>query len=142
MAKKYTDSDIWKRQRWFKKLPKEYKLAFFYIKDMCDNIGIWKIDCLELVEDTGIEGFDLKDFIKYCNIEYDKISGNLTEKDRLKMIGKDELWITGYVQFQYENKETGKICPTHVIAKSALQKLEARGLYKEAIKNRYIYVSQ
>ncbi|MBP6477762.1 MAG: hypothetical protein KBA90_13260 [Chitinophagaceae bacterium] len=142
MAKKYTDSEIWKRQRWFKKLSKDYKLAFFYIKDMCDNIGIWKIDCSELIDDTGIDSFNLKDFINCCNKEFDKIDGKLIVKERLKMVGKDELWITGFIQFQYESKDTGKVCLTHVIAKSALQKLEAKGLYKEAIKSNYLYVSQ
>ena len=142
MAKKYTDSEIWKRQRWFKKLSKDYKLAFFYIKDMCDNIGVWKIDCADLLEDTGIDEFNLSNFIKCCNKEYDKITGNLITKERMKIINENELWITGFVQFQYESKDTGKVCTTHVIGKSALEKLHKKGLYNEAIKLKYLYVNQ
>ena len=142
MAKKYTDSEIWKRQRWFKKLSKDYKLAFFYIKDMCDNAGVWRIDCGDLMEDTGIEEFDLTDFINQCNKEFDKNTGKLIKKDRLKIIDEKDLWITGFIQFQYENKDTGKVCVTHVIAKPALGKLWLRGLYNEAIKMKYLFVDQ
>lgn len=143
MAKKiFTDSDIWKKQRWFKRLPKDYKLAFFYIKDMCDVIGIWKIDCVDLMEDTGIDDFDLKDFINSCNTDEDKISGKKKKKERFKMISENELWLTGFVQFQYENKDTKVVSETHVIARSALNKLKARGLYSEAIKHKYLIVNQ
>lgn len=142
MAKRHTDSEIWTRQRWFKKLSKDYKLAFFYIKDMCDNIGVWNIDCADLVEDTGIEDFDLSDFIAHCNKEYDKRTGKPTSKVRLKIINETELWITGFCQFQYENKVTKIISHEHQIWYSAYFKLLEKGLVKEAVDKRYIVVNQ
>jgi hypothetical protein len=72
MAKRLGDTDIWKKQRWFRKLIPDYKLAFLYIKDQCDHAGIWNIDCTDLVEDLGIQEFDLDQFIVACNTEYDK----------------------------------------------------------------------
>ena len=51
MAKRFCDTDLWKTQRWFRKLPALDKLAFCYIKDLCDYAGVWKIDCSDLIED-------------------------------------------------------------------------------------------
>lgn len=141
MAKRYTDTDIWKRQRWFKKLSPNYKLAFYYIKDMCDTIGVWKIDCSDLIEDTGIENFDLKDFIKSCNKEFDKINGKEVKKERVKMLADGELWITGFVQFQYENRHTGKVSAEHQIGGPAIDKLKHKNLFNEAVKNRYLVLN-
>lgn len=104
MAKRFTDSDIWKKQRWFKKLSPNEKLAFYYIKDQCTHWGMWNIDCIELMEDTGIEDFDLNVFIQSVNSEYDKITGKRINKKRLILLPDNRLWITGYLQFQWENK--------------------------------------
>ena len=142
MAKRYTDSEIWIRQRWFKKLSKDYKLVFFYIKDMCDNIGIWKVDCVDLMEAVDIEDFDLNKFIDCCNQEFDKITGKPVKKVRLKLINDSELWLTNFVQFQYESKDTGKVNHQHIIGGPALEKLKKKGLYQDAIKNKYLYVNQ
>lgn len=142
MAKRFTDTDVWKRQSWFKKLSVEYKLVFFYIKDMCDQIGVWKIDCVELSEDLGLESFNLDDFIKKCNRDFDKLNGKEKKKERVKLISKTELWLTGFVQFQYEAKESRTVSNNHVIGGSALAKLKAKGLYQEAVKNGYIRVNQ
>ncbi len=141
MAKRYTDNDIWKKQRWFRKLSAEYKLAFFYIKDQCDYSGIWKIDCSDLVDDLGIELFDIKDFIKKCNRDFDKINGKETTKERVKMIGNSELWITGVLQFQCGNAE-GKV-PINVISvKSALKKMKGFGVYPEVVDKGYVTLSE
>ena len=41
MAKRFTDTEIWE-QDWFIDLPNKYKLLWNYIKDKCDNVGIWR----------------------------------------------------------------------------------------------------
>ena len=142
MAKRYTDCDIWKRQRWFRELPSEYKLAMFYIKDNCDNCGVWKIDCADLIYETGIAEFELQRFIHFCNKDTDKLTGKPIQKVRFKLINERELWLTVYVQFQYENRDTGKVSETHVIGKNAIKSLKNKGLYQEAIKCKYLFVSQ
>jgi hypothetical protein len=124
MAKRFGDTEIWKRQRWFRKLNPIYKLAFCYIKDQCDHAGIWNIDCSDLIEDLGIDSFDLSDFVKLINTEYDKITGSTTNKDRIIIVHGNMLWITGFIQFQYESKE--KIVPATANAvKSALFLLDS-----------------
>ncbi len=38
-----TDTDKWKKP-FFRSLPKEYKLFWFYILDDCDHAGLWHVD--------------------------------------------------------------------------------------------------
>jgi hypothetical protein len=123
MAKRFGDTEIWKRQRWFRKLPAEYKLAFCYIKDQCDHAGIWNIDCSDLIEDLGIDTFDLPRFIEAINTEYDKITGSNITKNRVIVIHGNMLWITGFVQFQYEGKDK-IVSATANAVKSALSLLD------------------
>lgn len=103
MAKRFTDTCIWKNQRWFRKLTPNYKLVFCYIKDQCDHAGLWKIDCSDLIEDLGLDSFRIEDFVASVNTEYDKTTGEQITKERL-IIHKNFLWITGFIQFQYQNK--------------------------------------
>ena len=67
MAKRFNDTDIWKKQRWFRKLKPDYKLAFYYIKDQCNHAGIWEVDCSDLIEDLGLLSFDINDFLVSIN---------------------------------------------------------------------------
>lgn len=103
MAKRFTDTGLWKDQRWFRKLSPTHKLAFCYIKDQCNHAGLWKIDCSDLIEDLGLDSFDFEVFIASINTEYDKTTGAKILKDRIIVV-KNFLWITGFIQFQYENK--------------------------------------
>lgn len=141
MAKRMTDTGIWKSQRWFRKLTPLDKLVFFYIKDQSDHAGIWHIDCSDLLEDLGMEEFDIKKFITNVNTEYDKMSGSKTKKDRLVVVKQNFLWITGFIQFQYENKE-GKVSPEAAPVKTAFQILQKHGILKQAFDKGYITLIQ
>jgi len=128
-----TDTEIWKKQRWFRKLIPTYKLAFFYIKDQCDHAGIWKIDCSDLIDDLGIDEFNLSDFVESINTEYDKVTGVKMSKERVKIVNKNTLWITGFMQFQYENREF-KV-PISSPVKTALMSLGGINVLKDALDN-------
>lgn len=141
MAKRFTDTDIWKKQRWFRKLDPIYKLAFCYIKDMCNHAGVWSVDCTDLMEDLGIEEFSLQDFITAVNVEYDKISGKRVHKERLLLIGESNLWITQFIQFQYQGKD-GKVSPCVKAVKSALQYLDGIGTLHEGLTKGYLTLSE
>lgn len=136
MSKRFTDTKIWKNQRWFKNLKPVYKLAWKYITDQCNYAGVWKIDCSDLMEDIGIEEFNFDDFIESCNKEFDKMSGKKIKRERLKIV-KDHLWITGFVQFQYENK-AGSVPRNNPIVLSAMEILKGFNLYNEAMQKKYI----
>lgn len=141
MAKRFSETDIWKKQRWFRKLSPEYKLAFFYIKDQCNHAGIWDGDCNDLIDDLGIPCFLLNDFIKECNTEYDKESGVKKTKERIKLLDKGYVWVTGFFQFQYEGKE-GKVNPYAAPVRTALQILMSVNMLNYAIDNRYVTLTE
>lgn len=136
MAKRFCDTDIWKNQRWFRKLTPEHKLAFCYIKDECNHAGIWKIDCSDLIEDLGIETFDLPLFVESVNTEFDKISGGKVNKERIRVIGTS-LWMTGFIQYQYEGKDS-LVNPDASPVRTALIILEGIGTLTEALQKSYI----
>lgn len=48
MAKRFTDTDKWKKT-WYRKLRPVHKVFWSYILDNCDNAGIWEVD-FELAE--------------------------------------------------------------------------------------------
>lgn len=141
MAKRFSETDIWKRQRWFRKLLPEYKLSFFYIKDQCDHAGFWNIDCSDLIDDLGIERFDLSDFIKHCNTEYDKENGSIIKKERVVLINNGYLWITGFIQFQYQGKE-GLVNPYAAPVRTALQSLIKYKVLSEAFDKSFVTLTE
>ena len=141
MAKRFTDTEIWKRQRWFRKLSPIYKLAFFYIKDQCDHAGVWAIDCSDLMEDLGIGEFDLDEFIRAINDEYDKFTGKRVTKERLRLIDGKYLLITSFIQYQYEGKER-KLSQTSHVVNSALLVLDGLGVLDTLIAENNITLRQ
>lgn len=141
MAKRFTETDIWKKQRWFKKLHPTYKLVFCYLKDMCDHAGIWKIDCSDLMEDLGLEDFNLIAFATACNIDFDKMTGSKIQRERIKIIKSDFLWITGFIQFQYEKKD-GTVNWEMAPVRTALIGLQRVGVLDEGLSKGYLTLTK
>lgn len=141
MAKRFTDTDLWKNQRWFRKLQPLHKLAFCYIKDECNHAGIWKIDCSDLVEDLGLKEFDLNDFIVSVNIEFDKMTGQRANKERVIVVNSTLLWITGFIQFQYEGKD-GLVNPDAAPVRTALVHLQGLGILEQGLHKGYIKLNK
>lgn len=123
MSKRFTDTDIWKKQRWFRKLNPIDKLVFCYIKDLCNHAGIWRVECSDLIDDLGLDGFNMAEFISAVNLEFDKVTGSKINKERLILLEGNMLWLTGFVQFQYEGKE-GKVNPDAAPVRTALMTLQ------------------
>jgi hypothetical protein len=141
VPKRFTDTEIWKKQRWFRKLKPNHKLAFLYIKDQCDHAGIWNIECSDLMEDTGIDNFDIAQFTADCNTEYDKISGKITLKERIRILDNGYLWVTGFIQFQCKGKE-GLVNPYAAPVTTAIQRLNGLNLLQEALDKSYLTLTE
>lgn len=138
MPNRFTDTDIWKKQKWFKKLPALYKLSWKYITDCCDHAGIWKIDISELVDDLGeddFQNFNLQDFIAACNKDFDKKTGKSIFRQRIVQFNEDHLWLTGFILFQYG--KNGEVTENFGAARSAIRQLKELCLYDQAIENKY-----
>jgi len=138
--KRLTDTSIWKRQRWFRKLSPAYKLAFMYIKDNCDHAGLWKMDVMELLEDTGLEELDIKDLAEKVNTEFNKFTGKKEYKERIIFTEK-HLVLTGFLNFQYQSKN-GTVNTSHVIARHAIDILRAHDLMGVFIEREYAVFSE
>ena len=138
MAKRLHDTTIWKNQRWFKKLSATYKLAFLYLCDQCDHAGFWKIDFSEMVDDLGLDDFNIDDFVKSCNKDFDKKTGKPILKERVKIIeNQSVIWITKFIQFQYESKDF-TINPLVPVVKSAITLLNSYKILGEALNKGYL----
>jgi len=93
MPKRFTDTEKW-RKPWFRKLPQEYKLLWFYILDDCDHAGIWQVD-IDVAEIRTGEEFDVN---KAIEIFDNKI---------YVFDNKNKWFIPSFIEFQYGklNKE-------------------------------------
>ncbi len=87
MAKRFTDTDKWKKQ-FIRGLDTPYKLLYLYILDDCDHAGIWHVDFEVAQIRTGVT-FDLE-------IALDRFKNKVTPFD------DDEKWfIPDFIEFQY-----------------------------------------
>jgi len=86
MAKRFTDSDKWKRP-FFNKLSNEAKLAWFYLLDNCDSSGVWHCD-------YGLMSYQL-------NFEASKEDLIRWFGDKVFFMDEDKIFIQSFVEFQY-----------------------------------------
>ena len=86
MAKRFVDSDIFKK-RWWRKLPPRMKLFYFYMLTQCDHAGMYDVD-LELAE-----------FQIGMPVLKKEIDEHL--KDHIMEIKEDKWFIKRFPEFQY-----------------------------------------
>lgn len=104
MAKRFTDSEKWKKG-FIRELPPEYKLLWFYILDECDHAGIWHVE------------FD----VASMRIGIDLKQSEALAKFHLKVYpfdGGDKWFIPDFISFQY-----GELNPSNRAHKSVMDKL-------------------
>lgn len=89
MAKRFTDSDKWEHE-WFHKLNPRQKLLWLFLCDVCNGVGIWKVN------------FSLATFMIGEEVTWKDIDAIGLGK-RLIKLGEDEIWIVGFIKFQYKN---------------------------------------
>lgn len=99
MKKRFTDCDIWD-DPWYRKMPTIYKEFWRFLCAKCDAVGVWKID----LEGAGF-------FLREQISEKEAMSQFNNGKERVKPIGENEWFITGFVEFQYGALSKG--CPAH-----------------------------
>ena len=124
--KRFTDTEIWKKQ-WFQDLTPEYKMAWFYLKDNCDNVGVWSVN-LKLADFQIGKEIDWNIFLSKCNSNIRVLSdtkwwlmdfcnyqyGELSEESKsppivsyIKLLNKHRLW-KGYTKGIYTHKDKDK----------------------------------
>jgi hypothetical protein len=105
MAKRFTDTDKWKK-RFIRNLDINYKVLWLYILDDCNHAGIWDVDIDVAQIRTGCT-FDIKEAIKIFG---DKI--NVFDN-------KDKWFIPDFIEFQY-----GTLNPKNRVHESVLSLLD------------------
>jgi len=100
VPKRFTDTELWKKP-WFMHLTPAEKLAWFYIKDECDHVGVW------------VPNFPLAEFVIGMQLDWDK----LVEKSNgnIMVLENGKWWLADFVDFQYgELKETCRPHQTYI----------------------------
>lgn len=101
MAKRFTDTDKWKK-KFIRDLNAPYKVLWLYILDECDHAGIWHVEVDVAKIRTGCV-FDE-------SIAVDKFGGNI------QVIDNGRKWfIPDFIDFQY-----GQLNPSNKVHKSVL----------------------
>lgn len=96
---------------------------------------------MTITEDLGIDDFSIVSFIEACNQDFDKLTGKPLVKERVILVRDSYLWLTGFVQFQYENKQK-KVNPKVAVIKSALEILEGLGTLQQGLDKGYIRLTE
>lgn len=94
MAKRFTDTDKWKR-KWFCELDHKAKIVWFYLLDMCDHRGVWFENFALMSTQVGF-----------------KVTKDIFEKwfgDKIQFFDGDKYFLKSFVDFQYgELKESNR----------------------------------
>ena len=116
MPKRFTETEKWK-DKWFRQLRPEYKLAFLYLLDNCDHAGI--IDLDEQLADFQIGAtIDWTGFFLACG-------------DRIASVHGDKKILTRFIEFQYG--ELSQDCKAHNPVFASLQKHRVSKGYPKGI---------
>lgn len=87
MAKRFTDTDKWKKP-FLRAMKAPYKLLWIYILDECDHAGIWQVD-LEVAEIKIGEKLKIDDALKYFD-------------GKILVLDNGNKWfIFDFIEFQY-----------------------------------------
>ena len=86
MSKRFTDTELWTKP-WFMELTPAEKLAWFYIKDNCDNVGVWT------------PNFRLGEFILGMQLDWEKF--RLKCHDNIVVMENSKWWLIDFCRFQH-----------------------------------------
>lgn len=110
MAKRFTDTDKWKKGS-FGELSLKMKVVWIYLCDNCDHAGIWDANLRLLSFQVGED------------VTREEISTALG--DRVRWLSDTKLFLISFVEFQY-----GRLNPENRAHQSVISRLEKEGAYK------------
>jgi hypothetical protein len=113
MGKRFTETNKWS-DKWYRGLPPDFKLAWTYITDCCDQAGVIDID-RELANFQIGTAIDWDAFAEAC-------------EDRVIVTRRGKWFITGFIKFQY-----GRLSPDCKPHMPVIQLLEKHGIDAESV---------
>jgi len=120
--KRFTDTDKWTRNKWFRKLSAPNKLFWLFILDNCDSVGVWQED-VELAS-------------MLINFDYD-IAVILEDfREKIHIFSEDKKWwIEDFCDYQHGKLNEESACKP---IQSYITTLKKHGLWKQYSKTRSI----
>ena len=115
MPKRFTDINIWVDKPWFIELTPVEKCAFMFVKDRCDNVGVW------------VPNFKMAEVIIGDSVDWDALVEKLHEN--IVVLENGKWWLRDMCVFQYGN--LSEDCIPH---RSYIALLKKHGLFERVSK--------
>jgi|688.fasta_scaffold432621_1 hypothetical protein len=117
MPKRFTETEKWK-DKWFRSLTCEFKLAYLYLLDNCDHAGVIDLDD-ELANFQIGTNVDWQAFYKTC-------------EDRVSVLHNGKVWLHKFIEYQYG--ELSKDCKAHNPVFSSIKKNDLESKFERVSK--------
>lgn len=114
MAKRFTDTDKWKKA-WFRKLGSQGRDLWSYLHDNCDFAGFFEIDCGRISFELGFE--------VTLNLIGEVLNG------RWEIITPDSIFLPAFIDFQY-----GVLNESVKPHQSVIRKMKSKGVWEQYAK--------
>jgi hypothetical protein len=109
MAKRYFDTDIWKK-RWFRSLSPKYKSSWWYLISQCDHAGFFDPD-IDIMSIFVGEELDEKELME-------------TFSSRIEYLDNGKWFIPKFIQFQYKVSHPDELNLNNRVHKSVYERIE------------------
>ena len=86
MAKRFIDTELW-RKEWYRKLTPAEKSAWLYLTTHCDNVGVIRVD-------TELAEYSIGTPVDWVSLP-EKVHGNI------EILENGKWWIRDFCEFQY-----------------------------------------
>jgi hypothetical protein len=127
MARRFVDTEIWKK-KWYRTLQPKEKCFLKYIWDNCNNAGIWEVDMEAARYFIGEDVGDPEKFLPE-NIEIVKLEN-------------DTKWfLPGFLKYQYPNGLNSNK-PIVIAVRRILEKNNLSLIISQSLGNDYLMISQ
>ena len=109
MAKRYFDTDIWKK-RWFRSLSPKYKSSWWYLISQCDHAGFFEpdIDIMSIFVGEELDETELME----------------TFSSRIEYLDNGKWFIPKFIQFQYKVSHPDDLNLNNRVHKSVYERIE------------------
>jgi hypothetical protein len=97
MSKRFTDSDKWTNNKWYRSLSPEMKCLWVYLCDMCDTSGVWDEDLEQASFHIG------------AKLKRDEVIKALGDRVYVFDEGR-KWWLVGFCDFQYDRLDESSTC--------------------------------
>lgn len=113
MKKRLHDCDIWE-ESWFADLTRDHKILWFFLKDSCDQAGVWRPNNIGVFSRIHRIRVKLDEALAVFN----------KDKERIKVLPNGRWFLVGFIHFHY-GSVLNENSPLH---SSVLKALENSGV--------------